>query len=66
MSTEFEHWHHDSHDQDALDREQREHGPAWPGFGRLLVRAYVMAALIGLALGVISVIAGLLHFHPLW
>jgi hypothetical protein len=66
MSTEFEHWHHDSHDQEALDREQREHGPAWPGFGRLLVRAYVMAALIGLALGVIWVIAGLLHFHPLW
>jgi hypothetical protein len=31
-----------------------------------VVRAYVVAALIGLAIGIVWVIAGLLHFHPLW
>ena len=66
MSTEFEYWHHDSQDVDALEREHREHLPARPSLGRLLLRAYVMAALVGLVLGLIWVVAGLLHFHPLW
>jgi hypothetical protein len=38
----------------------------WRYFGRPYVRLIGMAALVGLALGAIWVIAGLLHFHPLW
>jgi len=33
---------------------------------RLFLMAFGTAALIGLLIGVIWVIAGLLHFHPLW
>jgi len=39
---------------------------AGPRFTRLFFVALGTAALIGLVLGVIWVIAGLLHFHPLW
>ena len=35
-------------------------------FGRPYFVPFGVAALVGLALGVIWVIAGLLHFHPLW
>jgi len=28
--------------------------------------AFGVAALIGLVIGIVWVIAGLLHFHPLW
>jgi hypothetical protein len=38
--------------------------PGW--FARSYVTAFGVAALIGLAIGVVWVIAGLLHFHPLW
>ena len=41
-----------------------------PGLTRTFTRRYLAAfgtaALIGLVLGVIWVIAGILHFHPLW
>jgi hypothetical protein len=33
---------------------------------RFVMAAFGVAALIGLAIGVVWVIAGLLHFHPLW
>ena len=39
---------------------------AGPRFTRLFFMAFGTAALIGLVLGVIWVIAGILHFHPLW
>ena len=39
---------------------------AGPRFRRLFFVAFGAAALIGLVLGVIWVIAGVLHFHPLW
>ena len=35
-------------------------------FSRFYLKALVVAALIGVALGVAWTIAGLLHFHPLW
>jgi hypothetical protein len=35
-------------------------------FTRRYLIAFGTAALIGLVLGVIWVIAGILHFHPLW
>jgi hypothetical protein len=35
-------------------------------FTRYYLKAFAIAALIGLAIGVIWVIAGILHFHPLW
>jgi hypothetical protein len=35
-------------------------------FTRYYLGAFGIAALIGLAIGVIWVIAGILHFHPLW
>lgn len=35
-------------------------------FSRRYVTAFGIAALIGLLLGVIWVVAGILHFHPLW
>ena len=46
------------------EREQQQ--IASPRFTRGVLKLYVIAALIGLALGIIWVIAGLLHFHPLW
>jgi ABC-type multidrug transport system permease subunit len=38
----------------------------WRYFGRPYVTAFGIALLIGLICGVIWVIAGILHFHPLW
>ena len=35
-------------------------------FTRFYLRAFVIAGLIGLAIGIVWTIAGLLHFHPLW
>ena len=39
---------------------------AGPKFTRGVVTVYTIAAVIGLIVGVIWVIMGLLHFHPLW
>lgn len=36
-----------------------------PQFRRLFLTAIGIAALIGLAIGIVWTIAGLLHFHPL-
>lgn len=48
-------------------REVRGVEMATPGwFVRSYVRAFGVAALIGLVIGMVWVIAGLLHFHPLW
>ena len=50
-----------------ISRYQREQERiAGPRFTRLLLTAYGVAALIGLAIGVVWTVAGLLHFHPLW
>jgi hypothetical protein len=38
----------------------------WRYFGRPYLTVLGTAALIGLLFGVIWVIAGILHFHPLW
>ena len=46
--------------------EREEQNIAGRGFMRLVLTAYGVAALIGLAIGIIWTIAGLLHFHPLW
>jgi hypothetical protein len=35
-------------------------------FTRYYLTAFVIAALVGLAIGIVWTIAGLLHFHPLW
>jgi len=35
-------------------------------FTRAFFIAFATAALIGLLIGVVWVIAGILHFHPLW
>ncbi len=37
-----------------------------PRFRRLFFIAFATAVLLGLGIGVIWVIAGILHFHPLW
>jgi hypothetical protein len=39
---------------------------AGPRFTRLFLIALTAAVLLGLAVAVVWVIAGLLHFHPLW
>jgi hypothetical protein len=50
-----------------IPRYERElEAGAGPRFRRLFFVAFGTAALIGLLIGVIWVIAGLLHFHPLW
>lgn len=50
-----------------ISRYEREcEQTAGPRLARLLFVAYGVAALIGLAIGVVWTIAGLLHFHPLW
>jgi len=38
----------------------------WQHFGRPYVTLVGIATMIGLILGVVWVIAGILHFHPLW
>lgn len=37
-----------------------------PVFRRLFLVAFGTAALIGLLIGILWVLAGILHFHPLW
>lgn len=49
-----------SRDERELDRT------ASRAFTRLYLRAIGVAALIGLVIGVVWVIAGLLRFHPFW
>ena len=39
---------------------------AGPGFRRAFGIALGTAVLVGLAAGVLWIIAGLVHFHPLW
>ena len=39
---------------------------AGPRFTRLFLIALGTAVLLGLGIGVVWVIAGLLHFHPFW
>ena len=46
--------------------EREQQNIASRRFGRGVVRLYAIAALIGLIVGVIWVVTGLLHFHPLW
>ena len=48
-------------------RYQRElDTTAGPKFTRWYVKFFVVAALIGLLVGIGWVVAGLLQFHPLW
>jgi hypothetical protein len=50
-----------------VPRYERElEAGAGPRFRRLFVMAFGIAALVGLIIGMFWVIAGLLHFHPLW
>jgi hypothetical protein len=50
-----------------ISRYEREcEHTAGPRLARLLFVAYGVAALVGLAIGIVWTIAGLLHFHPLW
>jgi hypothetical protein len=46
------------------ERELRQ--TAGPTVARFVMIAFGVAALIGLAIGIVWIIAGLLHFHPLW
>jgi hypothetical protein len=49
-----------------IPRFERENEDiAGPRFSRGIVKLYLVAAAIGLLIGVIWVIAGLLHFHVL-
>jgi hypothetical protein len=51
----------------AIPRYERElQERAGPKFRRLFFVALATAVLLGLGIGVIWVIAGILHFHPLW
>jgi len=48
-------------------RYQRElDTTAGPRFTRWYIKAFGVAALIGLLIGLVWVIAGILHFNPLW
>jgi hypothetical protein len=46
------------------EREQQQ--IASRPFTRAVLKLYGIGALIGLLLGLLWVVAGLLHFHPLW
>ena len=51
----------------AIPQYERElEEAAGPRFTRLFLMAVAVAALLGLLIGIVWVIAGLLHFHPLW
>ena len=52
----------------AARRDVRRISVMTPGwwFVRTYAVAFGVAALIGLVIGIVWVIAGLLHFHPLW
>ena len=50
-----------------VPRYEREiDGIAGPRFTRLFRIALATAVLLGLGIGVVWVLAGILHFHPLW
>jgi hypothetical protein len=50
----------------AMSRHERERERiAGPKFTRAVVLVFAAAALVGLAIGIVWVIAGLLNFHPL-
>jgi hypothetical protein len=49
----------------SSDERERDR-TAGPVFARWYFTAFGVAALIGLAIGVVWTIAGVLHFHPLW
>jgi hypothetical protein len=46
--------------------EREQQNIASPRFTRAVAKAFGIAAIVGLIIGVIWTIAGLLHFHPLW
>ena len=37
-----------------------------PVFRRLFTIAFLTAVLVGLVAGILWIVAGVLHFHPLW
>ena len=50
----------------ALRRYERElEEGAGPVFRRLFIIAFLTAVFLGLGIGVVWILAGLLHFHPL-
>lgn len=50
-----------------ISRYEREREQmAGPRVARFFLTAYGVAALIGLLVGIMWVIAGILHFHSLW
>jgi hypothetical protein len=52
---------------DPYMRDEREiDATASRAFTRAYLIAFVTAAAIGLGIGVVWVVAGLLHVHPLW
>jgi hypothetical protein len=46
--------------------EREQQNIASRRFTRAVIKAFGIAAIVGLIIGVIWTIAGLLHFHPLW
>jgi hypothetical protein len=51
----------------AIRRYERElEEGAGPKFRRFFLLALATVVVLGLGIGVIWVIAGILHFHPLW
>jgi hypothetical protein len=54
----------DQHGRDmrTLDEREREES-AGPGFRRLFLGAFAIAAIIGLLIGIVWTIAALWHFH---
>jgi hypothetical protein len=54
----------DQHGRDMRTRDEREReDTASPAFRRLFLRAFAIAAIIGLLVGIVWTIAGLWHFH---
>ena len=54
----------DQHGRDMRPADEREREEAaGPGFRRLFLRAFALAAIIGLLLGIVWSIAALWHFH---
>ena len=39
---------------------------AGPAFTRSIVKLYLIAAAIGMLAGLVWVVTGILHFHPIW
>ncbi len=59
MSPWFDHAGRDMRSPDEWEREER----AGPAFRRQFVRAFAIAAIIGLLIGIVWTVAGLWHFH---